>query len=140
MGWWSETIMGGDGPLDLEIMFNDYISKKESSELFAKYLSFMLEDLKNGKFKDYNNHIAQQVLGYMVMTQGIELNDVTKEILELCKEGAETELKYGCDGWSNPEARMKNLFALINACNNYDGNSVEFEEEGLLDSMMGDAE
>ena len=91
MGWWSETIMGGDTPLDYMGMLCDLIGVKYVSPKGFRYTRKQIEThmpkvLAWLNKPRYENEIAWQVFGVMVMETGAKISVETRaKIIQAAK-------------------------------------------------------
>jgi len=148
MGWWSETIMGGDAPLDWVGFLCDGWAQHDwerddtwhgysvTKELIDANLGRILKNLRTCKVMGPGDPIGWQVLGVMIMEHGARMpEDVRGHVLQVTSEMNPQE-----EGWCDPEARQRSLDNFWAAVHNYDGTPVKITEEGLfeaIDKLLG---
>ena len=134
MGWWSETVMGGDTPLDYECdifhiagvdfdkYFDDEYKEGEIRQLLLDNLEEIVTRVRDG-------YIGSQVLGVEVMRFGLPADHPrVQEALQEARSGAE------CDEWAfSDKTRKQYMDAFIKQINEYDGTPTEISSEGLLE-------
>ena len=103
MGWWSESIMGGDEPLDIEGCFDDEFGENKSALTADAAVEFINGDMVN-KY-GFEPAIVKQVTGYLTIKRAGPFND---ELRRLVIEGIDEELEDTSD-WSEPELRVATL-------------------------------
>jgi len=147
MGWWSESIMGGDTPLDFKGEFEDRFGSLD--EAFNEYRAEdgqppipyrlpespeVIEFLKIGE-KWGDQHILQQVTGFLLMERGAPMSE---ELRALVIQGIDEENPTE-DGWSNGEAREKVLHEFKAAVLAYPaaGAKVELPHQPGLFEVIG---
>lgn len=146
MGWWSETIMGGDTPLDLKSEFYEMAGVDQFSPLTEKdkkalagiqpgFTKGGMDDILNrwgcGKpdedfYKDTKS-IGFQVLAVILMKVGAPIKPKLKTLmLEWIPQ----------DVWSNenPE-RKKHVDDLLEKVKAYTGKPTSVPEKGLFDAF-----
>lgn len=143
MGWWSEDVMGGDTPLDLQsFIYNaldikQYPDKDYEGEIvipsnvydydkIVKHLAKDDEYWLNGN----TNNIFHQVLGVMMMESGAPISDELKANIII---GAEKDQWANEDG--GDELRKKIMDSLIETIKSYDGTPTKIKSAGLLDKL-----
>lgn len=151
MGAWSATIMGGDDPLDTEVMIlrflglmernGDYFDREDHPEILRQALELKSNsDWVNffgpcniaGKNRDFwiNEQTASQVLAVMHLECGATLPTIiSQKAIETCQE-------EDCSIWNNPEERRFYLDQLIEQIQNFDGTPVEVASEGLFEKLF----
>lgn len=165
MGWWGYDIMEGDTPLDCQGEIQDFLADPALVEIANSDRATWMEDmdavaqscemaLKNadnvistmkaiqdGELCDYDQTIAMQVLGEMVMCSGGVL---PQEVRAACVAAAEAEMQYSDKGWKAEGERDKCLKAYIARVWAFvDGVAFEPTSEGLfakIDQALGAAE
>lgn len=149
MGWWDESIMGGDTPLDYqglivydtaEINQDEFYDLRDNNpaelaKRFEAKLDKMVKVVKENRYSD--NYIAKQVLGVLIMEAGVQKNELCQKALTMAIKGAEEELadEESLDNWRDREAREASLRAFIEACKNYDGTPTEIPTKGLFEKI-----
>lgn len=132
MGWWAKEIMSGDSPLDVEdeifgiLDLEKYPDDPHPEGLIATRLTEKQKILrKNNWIK--KDPIGKQVLGYLMITNGAQMDPETKAMaLRGCEE----------DEWSREdEERAKIVQNFREAIENYDGTPVEFKRTGLFEKI-----
>ena len=131
MGWWSESIMGGDSPLDLECDFNhEYGLGKASPEQAVEFIKEKLP------FSGSEQHIVKQVVGFIMIQRQCEMSD---ELRQLVLEGiAEEDL----ESWKDPDARNRVLtdFKQIVLAYPTNGGKVDLpHQRGLLEELFSNS-
>jgi hypothetical protein len=139
MGWWSATIMGGDTPMDDIANMEDLCGVLTYDEETNESIVYTPEQIRfnltanipkliaycEEQGDDYTN-IAYQVLGYIILTNGVPLIDTLKaRILKACE----------LDEWyeSRDPERVHYINQFMNQIKAYDGTPTEIAEEGLFD-------
>lgn len=126
MGWWSESIMGGDSPLDVEIRYND--SHVRTAEEAVDVIEKTIADWR------CEEHAIKQAVGFCHIRNGLPMND---ELRELILEGiAEEDISV----WNDPEERDRRLTEFKQIVEAYPakGGRVDLpEQEGLFDKIFG---
>ena len=143
MGWWSEDIMGGDTPCDIEceILKICGLQKFEDCEdpdvivenfitydLFERHIDKICRHLTlMGKKHKEDNIIGFQVLGYLMMKAGAEIKLNLKDlIINKAKE----------DFWAkNDSVRKKIMDEFILDLESYDGTPKERHQHGLFEML-----
>jgi len=138
MGWWSETILGGDIPLDIQadlivdvcnIAYDDFLDEPVTSfrEDFNVALLNMVRSAESYTGNDRN--IAYQVLGILLMSAGSEIPaTVRTSIIKAAEE----------DEWAaeGNNKRIEYVQQLIQAINQYDDRTpIRLDQEGLFDKF-----
>jgi len=136
MGWWSETVMGGDTPLDVEgTIYNDLGIKGpyEDVPLLIRKNAFIEHAKQLTCLVTPYGNIGAQVLGLIAMELGVPRNsNYIENILQDAKHSA----IY--DEWAlenlNGE-RRKCMVAFVKVIDNYTGNPTQIESKSLFDVM-----
>jgi hypothetical protein len=114
MGWWSEDIMGGDGPCDIQCMFDrefgtriDEEDEWGEYELPAKVAGNKVIDFADKAIKDYFDfEEVWQAIGYIMIDAGMPMTDsVRKKVLR----ATDSEIEGGAESWCSPEGRLEKL-------------------------------
>ncbi len=148
MGWWSETVLGGDDALDYigEMQFGicgldeeRYFSDQRLTfeEYNNQYLLHMQELIDYALSSErYEPNIAAQVLGYLVIENGLPLTELVEKALEIAIAGTVN------DEWANRRdevegqvnsKRIQYMNHFRDQLVNYDGNEVDVADEGLME-------
>jgi hypothetical protein len=157
MGWWGFGIMEGDEPCDLQYIIESELagdvfigsdvgmSEDEAyDQTMAKTAEMAKQALECGdymeivskikagefdsEFDDYDQNIALQVLGEMIMVYGGKMDETVKPIFV---EAAEA------DGWAQGnDERKAEMDAYINRVIAYDGTAIEPTSRGLFDTIF----
>ena len=145
MGWWSATIMGGDTPLDIEIVLyeaagissdeiydDENISPETINARVAVGLPKMIKAAKSEKNHRYygESELFYQVLGVLVMRHGVPVKDA-KPAIKMALAGAKE------DEWaeSGDTERQGFVNAFIKQLKEYDGIPQEPAHEGLFQKI-----
>lgn len=147
MGWWSESIMGGDTPLDFRGAFEDKfgsddpkhnewrVQDGEQPVPFIKPTSEQtLEFLKSAETWG-EQAILYQVVGWLVMERAAPMND---ELRQLVFKGIDSEVNEGAVEWGSPEARIARLMEFRGAVERYPSEGAEVDmpdNPGLFDVL-----
>jgi len=139
MGWWSEDIMGGDTPLDIEGLIYDFLKiefwdendnksviPKEAFKDEAKLIKYITQK-QSGWGCD--TEIFYQVVAVLMMRSGAPISEKLKGyIYEACDD----------DDWAVIDNdRYRKIEELRKAVQDYDGiNPVEINSKGLFEVMM----
>ena len=151
MGWWSETIMGGDAPLDVEYdvlrlakLVNDDGSDADSAdddyfrwEEHPARVKVALEAVPLARWEelfavwgaDGDGGVAHQVVALMHMASGAKLPDTIAQAAIVACETEDTS------GWGEPQARQARLDEFAAAVRGYDGTPTVMPQEGLMDKL-----
>ena len=147
MGWWSDDIMGGDTPLDLESFIFSALEIEQNPEgdydkeviIPADAFDYkkIVKYLKDRDGDDYwltsdTGNIFHQVLGIMMMKSGAPINKTLKaKMIKAAKndEWANEDLEH------NDEGRRDKMDAFITKLKNYDGTSTIIKSKGLMETM-----
>lgn len=157
MGWWGYDIMEGDTPLDCEGDIKDHLADPELVKIVNEDRESWMADMdalaenayskltdaatvistmkaiQDGVLCGYEQTIAMQVLGEMVMCSG---GILPQEVRAACVAAAEAEIVYGDKGWRTEGEREKCLKAYIARVWAYvDGVAYEPTSEGLFAKM-----
>lgn len=137
MGWWSETIMGGDTPLDFQSEFEDTFGDDESEMAISPddAIAFINDTIAGYSIESDDNdiNVLKQVTGLLVMERSGPFSD---ELRKVVLAGVDGELAGGCEEWDEPEARMATLreFAdLVNAYPNEGADVTLPHQPGLME-------
>jgi hypothetical protein len=147
MGWWSDDIMGGDTPLDLQSFIYDalgFIKYPEDSDEKVRIPSDGFDYKKIVKFlkdrdgddywlKSDTGNIFHQVLGVMMMESGAPISKTLKNKMIKAAQQDEWANEDGGD-----EDRKDKMDAFIAKLKNYDGTSTIIKSAGLIETI-GDA-
>lgn len=138
MGWWSATVMGGDTPSDYIGDMEDRIGLERYNAMNDDEKSFTPEEVKTAirtkmsllmKYcEEADDCIAYQVLGVMIISNGVKMeDDIKATIIEACQE----------DEWYQEGDKERVFFmdAFIKQLNDYDGTPVEIAHEGLFEAF-----
>lgn len=133
MGWWSESIMGGDQPLDIQADFEDCFASAtaENSESVIgpitadEALAFMHDQIKED-----DDPVTRQVVGFLLIQNGAPLPE---EARKLVLEGIDQEINAESD-WNDPALRHKALsdFAAIVEVYPAEGGKVDLPYQPVL--------
>lgn len=149
MGWWGYNIMEGDTPLDCEGDIKDFLvdalvaAEDTAEDWEAAYNALKMEEnvarvmfaIQDGELCSYDQDIAMQVLGEMVMCSG---GVFPQAVRAACVAAAEAEIEYDEGGWKEEGARLKCLKAYIERVWAYkDGEAVEPSSAGLFATILG---
>ena len=141
MGAWSETIMGGDSPLDAEVFIlrfvglseqgGDSFDWKDAPDVLRQALemktSYDWEKFLNGQ---YEREIAAQVIALLHLETGAALPScIAKEAIKSCEQ---EDIRI----WSRPERRRFYLDHFIDQIKNYNGTPTPIPEEGLFEVIQ----
>jgi len=137
MGWWSETIMGGDTPLDIQsAIYNDLGIKYpyEDTPLLTRKNAFMKHIKQLPCLVAPHENIGAQVLGLIAMELGVPRDsDPIEEILQDAKHSA----IY--DEWALEDAngkRREYMITFVKAIDNYTGDPIQIESKELFEVMQ----
>lgn len=143
MGWWSDSIMGGDAPLDIEFSFEERFgtndAEKASEEEFPEFrlpTSEETVEFITRMTKDEDNNLVKQVTGFLVMERAAPMSD---ELRHLVLEGIDGEIKEGAQDWDDPASRLQTLsnFRDLVAVYPSTGATVELPRQpGLFETIM----
>lgn len=135
MGWWSETIMGGDSPLDIQdgiyAMLNIEKFPKDNDgradipkEILEKEQDRIVESLPD----DEDLNIGLQVVGIMMMEVGAKISDKNKQLIIKAAEN---------DEWAKEDnKRRKYIEDFISALEKFDGTvPLKTTSEGLFEAL-----
>ncbi len=165
MVWWGYDIMEGDTPLDCQGDIQDYLADPDLVAIVREDRATCMEDMdavsasanaalkfpvnviaamkaiQDGELCDYDQTIAMQVLGEMVMCSGGVL---PQEVRAACVAAAEAEMQYSDKGRKAEGERDKCLKAYIARVWAFvDGVAFEPTGEGLfakIGQALGTAE
>lgn len=155
MGWWSESIMGGDGPWDWKGEFEDTFGSED--ETFNEYrvedgkeplpfvvptaeaaLAFITKTEENvTQFYKMSEDgaILRQVTGFLLLERGAPLND---ELRAAILWGIDEELAGGCETWCSPDQRIAELQGFRKLVESYPDAGAKIEmphQPGLFEKM-----
>ena len=133
MGWWSETIMGGDSPLDYQYDFykimgindDEYFDDKNNFEgttkdLVEQHLDAMFADADTETFE---RAIKYQVLAKIILHSGAKISAEQKKILyDECEKDPEMDWN---DGGKKRREFIKDLL-----------DKIKGHKEGLVSLLM----
>jgi len=127
MGWWSESVMGGDTPLDIKGDFdNQFGSTIVTPQQAIEFIKTEIEEW--GGIEDA---VIKQVVGFQMMERGFPMND---DLRDLVIDGCNS----GDDGWDDNETREQILteFKLMILMYPDKGATVEMPHQpGLLEEF-----
>jgi hypothetical protein len=149
MGWWSASVLGGDGPLDmmyaierdiLEISIDPYDNPDLWNTVAKRAVEENLRVLASDRVLEmYSRYegadVAAQVLGVYVLKFGIDPNiPAARKILDRARQAAVT------DGWAKEDSdRRQMMDGYIQQIDQYDGTpTVPFNLKSLMEKI-GDA-
>lgn len=149
MGWWSDDVMGGDTPLDLQsfiydaLDINQYPEGDEDISIPADAFDYkkIVKYLKDREGNDYwlkgdTGNIFHQVLGIMMMESGAPINKTLKaKMIKAAKLD-----DWACEG---DEDRRDKMDSFISVLNQYDSSTpTKINSKGLMetiaDTLVGD--
>jgi hypothetical protein len=147
MGSWSETIMGGDTPLDYLAVLGEAVGAvfdyddESTPEFHGWHITReMLEvDDIQAKLRDAhasvgNDYIFGQVVGAVFLWAGARMSDEIKLGVKVCAEHELNQIEK--TGWTDPERRAGFLRDLIEKVEEHKtGERVELADEGLFENM-----
>ena len=145
MGWWSEDIMGGDSPLDLQSFIYDALDINQypnddyekvvkipkdafNYEKIIKYLKD--KDADNYYLTGDDGNIFHQVLGVMMMEVGAPISDELKANMIIAAEQDEWANEDG--GNEDRKVRMNNFIATLKS---YNGTPTVIISAGLFETI-----
>jgi hypothetical protein len=146
MGWWSESIMGGDTPYDIEGAFEDAFGTTDrywGSVMPAPKYKVPTAEESRQWLNDYlaNSYepdapIAKQVAGFKLMQRGAPMAD---DVRALVLEGIDEEISEGCEEWSDPQLRLDTLadFRKLVVAYPAEGGKAELPHQPGLLEMIG---
>lgn len=129
MGWWSETIMGGDSPLDIAQCFEDRfgtrkdINPEEAIKLIDDTIAMWKCD----------ECIIKQVVGFMMIERGCSFSS---ELRKVVLEGIDDE---DTTSWKDSSTRDEKLREFRNIVEAYpvEGGLAELpRQEGLFQKIF----
>jgi hypothetical protein len=131
MGWWSESIMGGDTPFDIAGEFDDALGEK------GKPKAQSVVDFINSKIGEYagDAHLLKQCAGFIQIDRGGPFND---ELRQLVLEGIDAENPEEA-GWSEPDARqlaLDDFRKIVVAYPDAGGNVILPDQPGLFETIF----
>jgi hypothetical protein len=144
MGWWSDDVMGGDTPLDIESFIYDAVGinkyPEDSDEEvripsdafdYKKIVKFLKDrDGDDYWLKGDTGNIFHQVLGILMMESGAPINKTLKAKMIKAAQQDEWANEDGGD-----EDRKDKMDAFITKVKNYDGTSTIIKSKGLMETM-----
>ena len=140
MGWWSDDIMGGDTPLDIQSFIYDSVGLQQFPEgsddeveipkdkfKYGKIVAFLTKD-DDYWIKGDTGNIFHQVLGVMMMKSGAPINKTLKAKMIKSAEN---------DEWANEGelGRQDKMDAFVKKLHQQDGNPTETDSKGLMETM-----
>ena len=135
MGWWSEDIMGGDTPLDIQGCIFDFVIGNDDEEWIDPEsfdLEKLLKDMKDSDWsfflKGNDRNIFFQVLGVLLMMNAVPIPDHLKqEMFDAANN----------DEWAkDSEERQEVMDGFIQALELYDGSKpIIIKSKGLFEVM-----
>lgn len=96
MGWWSDDIMGGDPPYDIQAHFEELaapVTPEKAIELISKL----------AKEWYWEEPIIKQVVGFQMIERGYEMSDALRALVI---DGIDNDES---DDWNDPEKRKRKL-------------------------------
>ena len=146
MGWWSDDIMGGDTPLDIESFIYDALEvnqfpEDEDGQIRIPKDKFnykkIVKYLKGRDSEDYyvtgdGFNIFHQVLGIMMMEAGAPINHTLKNKMI---KGAENDEWANEDLENNDEGRRDKMDAFISVLGKYGGTPTKINSKGLMETI-----
>lgn len=146
MGWWSETITGGDTPYDIlgelgDIAGYDYFdespSQRKRKELIGKCLPKLLTRVKKFENHEYGDdyNVAGQVLAVFIMEAGGPMTETIRKHILTCAR-ADNWMKNG-DDENERRSRSAYIAELIKKVEKYPtkGRVTYLSSEGLLQKL-----
>ena len=138
MGWWSEDIMGGDTPLDLEAFIYDALEIEHDGEIkIPKEVFDYHKIIKHLNDRDGDNYwlegdtgnIFHQVLGVMMMEVGAPISKPLKAMMITAAKN---------DEWANNGSleREERMDRFIYNINHYVGSPIETKAKGLMETIF----
>lgn len=130
MGWWDESIMGGDAPLDVQIYFEE--QRINTSDEAVAFIEKMINH-----WNCYEN-VIKHVVGFLMIKNGHDMSD---QLRQLVIDGIEAECEEEallC--WTRPDIRRERLmeFKLVVLAYPAEGGKVELPDQpGLFDKIFG---
>lgn len=130
MGWWDESIMGGDAPLDIQIYFEE--QRIDTSDEAVAFIEGMINH-----WNCYEN-VIKQVVGFLMIKNGRAMSD---QLRQLVIDGIEAECEEEallC--WTRPDIRREHLMEFKKVVLAYpaEGGKVELPDQpGLFDKIFG---
>ena len=141
MGWWSETILGGDTPLDYLGNLADLLKYetfyplediKDIAAVKRSICDFGLENLVNQFVTETDSYrnIQLQVLGVVLMAVGMPIDKTLRQLL----------IEAGLDDeWMSEEGRSSDrghhIHNYIDTVRDYDGTPIMTNTEGLFEAV-----
>lgn len=123
MGWWSEDIMGGDGPCDIQYAMlhklgtkldevddwgdNIYVLKKVTGTKILEFASEL-------KYYDYEE--VWQTIGFQLIDHGLPMTDKVRENVV---RATKMEIDEGATSWCSPEGRLAKLREFLSIVESY---------------------
>lgn len=133
MGWWSESIMGGDTPYDIQFCFEEQfgLAQTPTTDEAVAFIGASIED------SPYNAHVIKQVTGFIMMERSAPMND---ELRRLVLEGIDEEISEGATQWQDPSLRLTALsdFRALVEAYPAEGGRVDLPHQpGLFEKIFG---
>ena len=152
MGWWSENIMGGDTPLDIESFIYHALEIEQfpdqENDNYGEVIKIPADKfdydkivayLKNREKDDYwlkgdYGNIFHQVLGVLMMKFGAPISDDLKKKMI---EAAENDVWANGDEYDEAdEDRKSKMDDFIKTLNSYDGvTPIKINSKGLFETI-----
>lgn len=142
MGWWSDDIMGGDTPLDIESIIYDaleiekYPDGNYNADVkipadkfdYDKIVKYLNNREKDGYWlKGDTGNIFHQVLGVMMMGAGAPINKTLKNKMIKAAEQ---------DEWARESDDRKNkMDSFIATLKDYDDTPTKIKSVGLMETI-----
>lgn len=132
MGWWSETVMGGDPPLDILCTFEKVLNRGVDDITAAhleeneKLLVATIESIKD----DIDRCVGWQVLAHLMLSTGASLSFASRDSMR------EAALNDATEAWNNKKRRRLFMLDLAVKVEEYvPGQAVELatDDEYLSD-------
>ena len=81
MGWWSYDIMGGDSPADVEIYFDDMVSRFGAKNITPQHALTLIEETQ--KEWRCSEDVITQAVGFCMIDRGYPFSEeLRKEVIE----------------------------------------------------------
>jgi hypothetical protein len=146
MGWWSEDIMGGDDPLDIQYLIYTALGLEEHDEEveipahkfdYDKIIAFTSKDDDYWLTGDTGN-IFHQVLGVMMMRSGAVIDDALKA--KFIEAAEKDEWANGTDGYEDESdvKRQKKMQQFIATLKEYNNIPTDINSVSLMDKIVVD--
>jgi hypothetical protein len=152
MGAWSETIMGGDTPLDIRADFHDRFAPPDGwspeddyeedyyfrgqQPLTEENFMAAVQSVAANYVNDWRDeaHLVYQVFAVQGMLYAVPFSENTKRILI---ERSEDTEEYA-ERWDDPERRKLCVKQFQDIIRDYDNTPTEVPEEGLFEKIAKD--